>query len=329
MENKTKGFLVIETATRNTKQRKVPVHLWPTKTQFKCFHDSHEITHVPWPMVHHKCDPTQFIMHICVDGMEFGQPYPVFCSPNCVLARIDESNFADRPRLKHNVFVLQQMFRQYFAFATPGPSLHIVPRSELHCFGGSKQIHEFRKNFCMLLDKRPTNTIAIQQIESRPSHQDTIYWPNQYPHVVAESGNSQKPPVPLTSMDDPTDSFVDSSAFVPTDETDEPQPSVTKDSIQMVSDVVRDTIESQTIDAVSKQLQRMEIDTKVSHSKSVAPDKPRVKRQKTSSDHVVPKPLHAKSKSLAAAPSVAMASSSSSFTMAELHPMFRNRGRSS
>lgn len=278
-----KVFLVIESTVR-TKQKRIPLSQWPTTSTFCCFSctcDMQEIKTVPVPLVHINANVEKSTIHVLVDQFETGRPFPIFCSVNCMMNNIKTSDLPNKQRLLINAFLLQQLWRRHFSFEQVDCYLHTLPPYRLEKFGGTMTFHEYRRGFCAFV---PTPSSGTMSCQFKESEQDSIYWPNRFPHTLSSSIATdpriiQIPPS-LTSMDDPTDVLMPGDLTTPARDTN-PNNNVT---IQLVSDVLKSTIHHQSIQDVSNQLRQMELCTTTSNESSSMDSKETkqrpIKRQK-------------------------------------------------
>lgn len=239
-------------STVPSKRKKIFLSQWPTTSTLCCYYCCHTFDTVPIPMVHNEFEFDKCVFHICVDDIE--RPYPVFCSVNCLIAHISYSNL-NKVILIHHAKLIEHFWSGYFQLAEHKEcSLQTRPRHHLKMFGGALTINEFRQGTCRFVDKRPDDTSKKKQsIISKTPEKDLIFWPNTFPHIeipitTTMSSSSQ---LPLTSMDDPTDQFgheIDETTAVVVDK---------PVAMTMVSDILRQTIDTKQIQDVSTTLENL------------------------------------------------------------------------
>lgn len=219
-------------------------------------------------MVHNEFEFDKQVFHICVDNDTYGY-YPVFCSVNCLMGHISNSNL-NKVVLIHNAKMIQHFWSRYFQFEEKECSLQTKPRYLLNMFGGTDvrngaenglschdghavcNIQEFRQGSCRFIDQRPNQKTA-QSIETSQPKKDLIYWPNAYPHLDAAPTHipglsSSALPLPLTSMEDPSEVFMAPATIHESEPKTEPQ------TVTMISKILQQTIDTKKLQEVSDAL---------------------------------------------------------------------------
>ncbi len=302
-------FSLFVESTTAEKCKKIRISDWPVKSPYHCYYCCHTFRTVPIPLVHSNFEFDKRICHICVEDVFPGDPFPVFCSVNCLIGYLENSNL-NKVILIQNAFLLQKFLSQYFLFEEAECSLERKPKYFLRIFGkgnpsivstchdGHKgcNIDEFRRGSCRFVDKRPPPR-SIQSVQSGNSEKDLIIWPILYPRlistpttssaVVAGTTLSTLTPissVPLTSMDDPTEVFGINAVDHKTSQVENAE----SRTVSMISDLLQQTIDTKKLDEVSVQMRNMSLDSK--SRSDVLPQTPKVTPKTTSQMRTPPKP---------------------------------------
>jgi hypothetical protein len=267
-------------STDPAKRKKIPLSDWPTRTQLRCYDCCHTFDTVPIPMVHTQFDLDKRIFHICTNDVL--QPYPVFCSGNCLMGFITHSNLR-RTQLNHNAKLMMINWQDYFQLKCSTPTFHIHARHTLEMFGGKLSIHEYRKDFWQFIDQRPTT--VSHHVSTLTQDMDSILWPVQFnqvspfPMVSASASASVTTSVsttsivPLVQMDDPTDGVSDGGR-------DTVKPMQERNTtIELVTNILQQTLNTKQVQDMTHQMQQLNFAPMATTSKP--PKQPPAKRQKT------------------------------------------------
>lgn len=257
------SFLYI-ISSKTSQCRKIPISEWPTCTHLRCYACGGRIKTIPIPMINSQIDYDRKTIYICSEEREDHdhEPgkkffYPVFCSINCLRGFIETSHLANKHVLLHNTVILQQFWRSHFMFLDPQCSIETRSRELLKKFGGPLTMTEYRAGFCRFRSDRVKPT-TIQQLESKESVKDVIFWPNIKPFVQLSDPTTK-------TTDDPSERVVvervadhtmtaGSTGVVAEHENVAQHP-----TIRLVSDVISQTVDVETVHAVSSRLQALSL----------------------------------------------------------------------
>jgi hypothetical protein len=235
-------FLFLE-STDPLKRKKIALKDWPVKSSHCCYDCCHPFSSVPLPMIHTQLDMDKKTYHVCVN--DFANPFPVFCSLNCLLGFIAHSNL-HQAKLNHNAKMM--MFWQDYYFASPF-KLEIKSRHSLKMFGGNLTIGEYRKDFCQFHDKRPIRSVRVAPVLRDI---DSILWPVQMPNVMTVNS-------PLVSLDDPTEA-------VPHQEEKEVKTSVmvapsssSNSTVDFISNILHQTLNTRQVTDLTSKMQQLAV----------------------------------------------------------------------
>lgn len=287
-----------------SKRKKINLNEWPTKSSLSCYDCCHPFDTIPIPMVHTQFDLDKRVFHVCVN--DFANPFPVFCSLNCLLGYIAHSNL-NQSKLNHNAKML--LLWQQIKYATPNFHLTIRSRDELSLFGGPRTIAEYRQGFCQFYNKSPVQSVQSSEVVRDV---DYILWPVQMPHVRKETKETKETnSLSLVSLDDPTE-VVPYHEKQPKDKNEKQSNTLGSSTVDFISNILHETLNTKQVTDLTAQMKHMSFPSD---------PPPPAKKQKTATT-TCPKPTPSLAQK-AIPPAAMKPPARTSHSTVNHHPMFQ------